>query len=175
MNRLTNNKTLLFIIGVLLLTNIALALYCFAWRGHYPKAGSREKRESGMYSFLQGEIGFDSMQLKSFDSLKQAHRAGLRPYFEEMARSRDSLYHTLGNPGQPADLERLADSIGRKQAEIEKVMFRNFLHIRSLCRPDQLPRFDSLMPGLVHRLMMPQHRNGPGHSPGRNEKSPEKK
>ena len=52
-----------------------------------------------------------------------------------------------------ATLEAAAAAIGRKQALLELKLFDNFREIRAICTPAQLPRFDSLAPSLVRKMM----------------------
>ncbi|HSC37046.1 MAG TPA: periplasmic heavy metal sensor, partial [Chitinophagaceae bacterium] len=138
------NKTLVAIIAVLLLSNITMLLYFVVWKeGGKPGHGDN-KRRSPMTEFLQKDIGFSPQQLATFDSLKQRHFAALRPLGEDLGRSRDSLYLLAAkNPGDSV-LQSAADAIGRRQSALELRLFENFLQIRHLCTPEQLPRFDSL-------------------------------
>ena len=158
------NKTLVAIIAVLLLSNITMLLYFVVWKeGGKPGHGDN-KRRSPMTEFLQKDIGFSPQQLTTFDSLKQRHFAALRPLGEELGHSRDSLYLlSAKNPGDAA-LQAAADAIGRRQAALELQLFENFLQIRHLCTPEQLPRFDSLAPSLVRKMASPRRQSFPRKS-----------
>ena len=158
----SRNKILVAIIAVLLVSNISVLLYFVVLKGNGGK-GRPGGRKSPMTEFLQKEIGFTPQQLAAFDSLKQQHHASIKPLGEELSRSRDSLYLQVGDPHvTDSSLRSAADAIGRKQAQLELKLFDNFRQIRSICTPAQLPRFDSLAPALVRKMMIPPRRpSGP--------------
>lgn len=151
MNR---NKTLVTIIIVLLLSNITTVIICVAL-----KDGSRrpDKRRSPMTEFLQKEVGFTPEQLRLFDSLKQRHHTIVKPLGEDLSRSRDSLYNLMGKPATTdSAVQAAAAVIGRKQSALELQLYDNFRQIRAICTPAQLPKFDSLAPSLVRKMMFPR-------------------
>jgi len=152
----SRNKTLLAIIAVLLVSNIAVLLYFVVLKnnGRHP-----DKRRSPMTEFLQKEVGFTPGQLHLFDSLKQRHHTIIKPLGEDLSRSRDSLYNLIGKPAATdSALQAAAAVIGRKQSALELQLFDNFQQIRGICTPAQLPKFDSLAPSLVRKMMIPSRR-----------------
>lgn len=155
----SRNKILVAIIAVLLVSNIAVLLYFVVFRG----SGRRpDRRRSPMTEFLQKEVGFTPAQLARFDSLKQQHHANVRPLGDDLAQSRDSLYLLIGDTAvTDSALQAAAAAIGRKQARLELKLFDNFRQIRAICTPAQLPRFDSLAPSLVRRMVPPRRPYNP--------------
>lgn len=152
----SKNKILVAIIAVLLLSNIAMLLYFVVFKGGGRRA---DKHRSPMTEFLQKEVGFSQAQLARFDSLKQQHHANVRPLGDDLSRSRDSLYLLMADTTvTDAALQAAAEVIGRKQTALELRLFNNFRQIRAICTPAQLPRFDSLAPALVRKMMMPPRR-----------------
>ena len=151
MNR---NKTLVAIIAVLLVSNIAVLFYFVVLKD----SGRRpDKRRSPMTEFLQKEVGFTQQQLALFDSLKQKHHTAVKPLGEDLSRSRDTLYQLIGNPSvTDSALKAAAATIGRKQAMLELKLYDNFRQIRAICTQAQLPKFDSLAPSLVRKMMFPR-------------------
>ncbi len=155
-------KTLVAIIAVLLLSNVAMLVYFVALKdnGKSNSSNHGEKHKSPMTEFLQKEIGFTPAQMTVFDSLKQHHRAAVKPLFDDLSQSRDSLYLLAGAASNSDAVTTAASAIGRKQAALELRMFENFQQIRAICTPAQLPKFDSLAPTLVHKMMGPPRRQG---------------
>jgi protein CpxP len=152
----SRNKTLLAIIAVLLVSNIAVLLYFVVLKDNWRRA---EKRRSPMTEFLQKEVGFSQQQLALFDSLKRHHHEVVKPLGEDLSRSRDTLYLLIAHPAvTDSALQAAAAAIGRKQAVLELKLFDNFRQIRAICTPAQLPRFDSLAPSLVRKMMVPSRR-----------------
>jgi protein CpxP len=152
----SRNKTLVAIIAVLLVSNIAVLLYFVVLKDSWHRG---EKRKLPMTEFLQKEVGFSEQQLALFDSLKRHHHEAVKPLGEDLSRSRDTLYLLIGNPAvTDSALQAAAAVIGRKQALLELKLFANFRQIRAICTPAQLPRFDSLAPALVRKMMAPSRR-----------------
>ena len=152
----SKNKALLAIIAVLLVSNIAVLFYFVVLKNN----GRRpERRRSPMTEFLQKEVGFTPAQLSLFDSLKQQHHALIKPLGEDLSRSRDSLYGLIGKPGvTDSTLQAAAAAIGRRQSVLELRLFNNFSQIRAICTPAQLPKFDSLAPSVLRKMMFPSRR-----------------
>lgn len=160
----SRNKVLIFFIAVLLLTNIGMLFYFIGGRG--PGRGSHGDRKSGpVTSLLQNEIGFDKQQMDTFDSLKQQHRAAIKPLFDDLGKSKDSFYLFIGNPSvSDSALKSAADAIGKKQAALDLQFYQNFQSIRKICTPEQQIKFDSLMPAIASKMMQPWRKNNaPGN------------
>ncbi|RYG52602.1 MAG: hypothetical protein EOO01_06300, partial [Chitinophagaceae bacterium] len=92
--RSSTNKTLVLIIVVLVLTNIAVLGY-FLW---YKKADpvKTDKDRNGIAEPLEKEVGFSSDQLGQYKLLKDKQRELVRPMYEDMRHSKDSLFKLLG-------------------------------------------------------------------------------
>jgi Spy/CpxP family protein refolding chaperone len=156
-------KTLVAIIAVLLLSNIAMLVYFVGWKNI--GKGHGEKHKSPMAEFLQKEIGFTPQQLVIFDSLRQNHRNSVKSYFDEISKSRDSLYQLIGEAPTSDSVMRATASIGNRQAALELRLFQNLRQIRALCTPEQVAKFDSLAPSLVHKMISQSRRPGPPPRP----------
>lgn len=153
----SRNKTLVAIIAVLLVSNIAVLLYFVVLKDNGRRPDN--KRRSPMTEFLQKEVGFTQQQLAVFDSLKQKHHTAIKPLGEELSRSRDTLYQLIGKPAvTDSAVQAAAANIGRKQALLELRLYDNFRQIRAICTEAQLPKFDSLAPSLVRKMMFPSRR-----------------
>jgi protein CpxP len=157
----TRYRNLLFIVGVLLVTNIAMLVY-FVWLKE-PEKGSlrndRDRHGPGMSDFLQKELQFSKEQMAAFDTLKKQQRAAMRPLFEDLGRSKDSLYQLVGSTSEPA-VSAAAATVGKRQEALELRFFENFRAIRNICTDSQRPTFDSLAPAIIRRMMSPQRKPG---------------
>lgn len=155
----SKNKLLLFLVAILLITNMLVLWYFVNKKPGMAKAGGHGDRPGSVTNFLKNEIGFSATQMASFDSLKKEHRAATKPYFEELAKSKDSFYQLIGKETIPDSvLQATAAIIGQKQAILDMHFFQNFKSIRKLCTPEQQPKFDSLMPAVASKLMEPWRR-----------------
>ena len=159
----SRNRPLIFIIAVLLLTNIAVLGY-FLWykKPHKPSEGGGDRRP-GIETPLQKEVGFTEDQMTKYRQMREEQMKAIKPMFEDMRKAKDSLFRTMGNENaNDSVINAIADAIGQKQKEMDLRMYNHFKRIRSLCTPDQLVKYDSL----VLRMM---------RKPGKPRKEQEKK
>jgi protein CpxP len=156
----SRNRVLISLVIFLLLTNIAMLLYITAFEKHPARSNRNENRRGPVTSFLQNELGFSKLQMDMVDSLKKQHRAATKPLFDELGKSKDSFYRLLGQPNlNDSLLHAAAEQIGSKQAALDLQFFQNFTSFRKLCTTEQLPKFDSIMPNLVSKMMQPWQKN----------------
>ncbi len=152
-------RILIFLVVFLLLTNIALLLYFTAYNKPGPNHFT-EKRSPGITAFLQNDLGFSKQQMQTLDSLKEQHRALIKPLFDELGKSKDSFYQLIGKPGiSDSTLQAAANQIGKKQTALDLQFFQNFTSLRKLCTEQQLIRFDATMPTLASKMMQPWQKN----------------
>jgi len=158
----SRNRILIFLVAFLLLTNIAMLVY---FTGFDKKAGrdNRTEKRGPISSFLQNDVGFTKEQMEQLDTLKKQHRAAIRPLFDALGKSKDSFYQLIGKPGvNDSGLQAGANAIGQKQAALDLQFYQNFMSIRKLCTPEQLPKFDAAMPSMASRMMQPWQKGNPG-------------
>ena len=152
----SSNKTLLLIIVVLILTNVAVLGY-FLW---YKKADipqKTEKERNGIAEPLEKEVGFSTEQLAEYKLLKEKQRELIRPMFEDMRRSKDSLYRLLGTKDVNDSLVTNAASIiAQKQKALDLVTFSHFKRVRALCRPEQQEKYDSMILRMFRKMGRPK-------------------
>ena len=109
-------------------------------------ADKRQKNHSpnGMYTSLQNDVGFNKDQLDQYQALRKEQRDKMRPLFNELRTSKKDFYKLLYSSANSDSLVSAdADSIAQKQKTVDMHMFRYFKSIRNLCKPEQLPQFDS--------------------------------
>jgi hypothetical protein len=153
---LNNNKVLLTIIVILLITNIAMMLFCFC-RKHCGRPNERSlPPKEAMSMLLKNEVKFTSEQMKQFDSLRNDHRTEIKPLFKKMNAVKDNFYwHMRDEFVEDSLFNSGLDSIALTQKMLDRAMFFHFRKIRMLCTPEQLPVYDSLALPLIKRMMNP--------------------
>lgn len=153
----SNKRSLIFIIIFLLLTNIGVLGY-FLWDRNPPKPDKKPAPgETGISAKLKNEVGFDDQQITEYRKLKEQHWATIKPMFGEMQKAKDSLYKLLSNESISDSLiNATAEAIGQKQKAIDLQAFTHFKQIRSLCKPDQLAKYDSLVQRMIRKMGRPQ-------------------
>lgn len=152
----SKNKNLLVIIAVLLLTNIAVLGY-FLWYKKPDKNFHGGRDKNGIGEMLKNDVGFDTTQLASYKEMRENQKKILRPMFDEMRKSKDSLFKMIGKSGPEDSLVQvLTDAIAQKQKALDMQTFRYFSQIRQLCKPGQEIKYDSLVISMFSKMGKPK-------------------
>lgn len=133
-----NNKTLLIIIGVLLLSNIALLAFHFL--------PGRESRSRNPADYMIRELKLDSVQARSFHQLWETNKEKNKPLYDSMRSGKDNLFSYLKNEPQPDSLINAA--IQRVNVYDSQLLLNNYEHfkkLRAICRPEQQVKLDSII------------------------------
>jgi Spy/CpxP family protein refolding chaperone len=145
MKQFTQNKLLVLLVAILLVANLGLMLYFFAFK--HPHEPERSRPIS---DYMQKELGLNDEQAEKFKQLRDEHRAAVKPVIDEMKRLKDSLYNLLQDPDtNDSSARMIAAQIGDKQEEWEILIFHHFEKVRAICDSNQLPKLDTL----VHRMI----------------------
>jgi hypothetical protein len=157
MTYIKNNKTLVFIIAILLLSNIAL-LYFFT-RSDEPKKDTKENRggfREYMIKTLRDEVGFTDDQIARYEQLSNKHKETMKPMFEGIGMTKDSLYKLLLQDPSDSLTNHYLDMIGEKQRGIDQKIFNHFLSLRQICTTDQRPKFDTVIQRIIKKMISPR-------------------
>lgn len=147
----SRNRVLVFIIFLLLLTNILMLGY-FLYFCKKPPKKSAGKGKDNFSVVLQREVGFDESQVKKFNELQKTHWADAKAGMEHIVRIKNNIFDLTKNPHTPDSvINRLADSIGMLQKQVEINAFKHVVGTRRICRPEQQPAYDSLMKRIINR------------------------
>ena len=150
------NRNLLIIIGVLLLTNIAVLVYFLGQKK--PETSHGEGGRSSVSEMLQKEVGFNDEQTAQYKELKEKQRETIRPMYDDMRKAKDSLFRLLSYPGASDSLlNKLSDAIAQKQKAIDLQAFNHFKRVRELCTPQQQPKYDSMVLRMFSKMGRPPH------------------
>jgi protein CpxP len=158
MGNLSKTKVLIFIIIVLFLANLAMLGYFLGLGSPVKKVGERDNSRGPnvMNTVLQERVGFSEDQMKRVSELRKQHWNNMRQLFEESRKAKIDFYKNLSQ-AEVSDtlLKTAASRIGNTQVAIDLQTFRNFRDVRSLCTPEQLPRYDSLVPATIQKMWFP--------------------
>src|SRR5688572_3486851 len=97
MTYIKNNKALVFIIAVLLLSNIAMLYFYLTKKNcedNNPKKQNASRGEF-MVEKLKNEVGFSDSQIARYRELRVKHKESMKPLFEDIFYAKDSLYRLL--------------------------------------------------------------------------------
>ena len=148
MNQLSRNKILLSIIAVLLITNVAMLVLVFRMKEHHP-----HKKGPGFSERLKKEVGFTSEQMSVYEPRKKVFWDTIRKRYTDIKETKEGFYHYMYDPTVPdSTLEQKAEIIGNQQKELDLFVIKFFKEVRKLCTPEQLPKYDSLLPPIIERM-----------------------
>jgi len=149
MNRM-NNKTLVIIIAVLLVSNMALlGMYVFSGREkHEPNRGDKSPAD-----FMIRELKLNDHQAASFNTLWEATKEKNKPVFDSLRVSRENLYSNLKIEPQP---DSQIINCTKKLAEFEQQLaLNNYVHfkkVRELLDSGQKVKLDTLIQRMGKRI-----------------------
>lgn len=149
MNNIKKNRTLLFIIAVLLITNLIMVIF-------FLNINQGEPEEVKRVSFtekLKTQVGFTPEQMKAYEPRKTEFWAGIRKKFDSIKETKQNFYYQIYDPSIPDSIiEAKSLIIGEQQKDLDLQVIRYYKDVRKLCTPDQLPKFDSLIPPIIERM-----------------------
>jgi hypothetical protein len=148
MNQLSRNKVLLTIIAILLVANIVMVVLFLSMKPHV-----QEPKKLGFTEKLKNQVGFSAQQMAVFEPKKKVFWTSVRQRFDEIKKTKEDFYKYMYDPSVPDSvLQAKADVIGQQQKALDLYVIRHFKDIRTLCTPEQLPKYDSLLPPLIERM-----------------------
>ena len=143
-NKQNRSKVFLAIIGILLVANIALVSF-FLLKKDDGKREKRPDRKAMISAFLKNEIGFDTIQLKQYDTLSDRHKDSMKKMMDSLRSLKDEQIKELAAANfSDSAMNTIAVQSATSQKAMELQMFNHLKNIRLLCTPEQLPKFDSL-------------------------------
>ncbi len=147
------NKNLLIIIAVLLLTNIGVLGYFLVYKKPQEKQEQRDGRNNnGIQDMLQKDVGFSEGQLAEYKQMKDKQRETIRPMYDEMRKAKDSLFRLLKDSTVSDSVAaKAADQIANRQKLLDLQTFTYFRKVRTICTPEQLTRYDSLIQNMFSK------------------------
>lgn len=146
MSTQTKSKLYLLVIGILLITNIAMLLF-FLNKKEDSKKGNRgsNDRSAMMKEFLKNDIGFTAQQIQLYDTLSKQNKEKMKADFDAMKAAKEQQFKQLGSKGfTDSAINVIAGQAADNQKLIEAKMMNYFATVRKLCTAEQLPKFDSL-------------------------------
>ena len=159
-----NNKALIFLVIILLLSNIGLLFYFLSWKKPPGRGWGGRKGESSIVDFMKKEIGFTEDQSVQYKALHELNRDSLKILGENIRKSKTELYGLVQkNMATDSSVQNTAEQIALLQKKIELTMFYHFQKVRALCNTEQKVKLDSLVTRMNNRPPW-FRRGGPGSS-----------
>jgi Spy/CpxP family protein refolding chaperone len=150
MRNILNNKVLSWLIGVLILANIATLT--FFWIGHLKNQRNHSPKE-----FLAKSLHFSESQKNAYFELAKDHNESANKIREQIKIDKENLFQLLKT-------EQIVDSVKNNAAlkvslsiqALDMLTFEHFKKVRALCTEEQKPKFDELIQKMVNSVNNPQ-------------------
>lgn len=133
---MTKERLYLLVIGVLLMSNLLLAVVI--WRGsvtHRPEPKL----------IIKERLQLDAVQMQAYEQLIQVHRQAVRNQESRIIPARARLYQTLSSDHKTTLRDSMIHELGLMQEQTEQIHLAHFQAIQQLLRPDQRPRFNAFI------------------------------
>lgn len=125
------------VIGLLILNFLVLGFLFFNKPPHPPRM------DEGPKNIIIQKLNFNEKQIEDYKKLIEQHQATLRDIKNEIGETKQLLYQQL-NTNDTLKTNQLENKLGQLQVKIEETHFQHFLHIKKLCRPNQLKNYTEL-------------------------------
>ncbi|SEF68542.1 hypothetical protein SAMN05421847_0631 [Halpernia humi] len=95
------------------------------------------------------KLHFDKDQVQKYDSIIKIHRNLVRENEMLINQYRNNLYKELDKKQDSAKINLIIKKIGLQQENAEKINYKHFLEIKSICKPSQEKDFSELTQDLA--------------------------
>ena len=150
-NKQNRSKVFVAIIGILLVANIVLVSFLLMKKdgGNHQK---RPDKKAIISAFLKNEIGFDTVQLRQYDTLSTRHTDNIKKIMDSLKGTKEKQFKELAALNfSDSAMDVITNRSAATQKAMELRMFNHLRNIRLLCKPEQLPKFDSLFGKVLTR------------------------
>lgn len=144
----TKYKWMVFLVLILLISNMVLAFFLFF------ASDKREKKKDNPDEWamrIYNEIGLDTNQITLFKKEKDDFFNTMRPVWNENKKAKDSLYQNLAPNLSDSIVNELLEKIKTTNHFSDSFTYAHFTKLRAFCTPDQQVRFDTIIPKLINR------------------------
>ena len=134
------------------------------WFSH--KAEKKQMPGANVKDFLIKELALDEQQKKQFESLRSVHFAAVQKINKETKDLRDRFFENISKTeADSAMINSLAKEISEKEANKDQTTLYHFRQLRSILRPGQQQKFDSVIKEVLQRMGRPPGPPGRGGPP----------
>ena len=122
---------IIFLLVILNISTISMLWLNQNRRSDAPPPLRAPKHDQRTLGFLQKELDLTDAQILLYDQLRQAHKQQTRGLINDIRRLKQEMMDEIFNdePDTTKAME-LADLIGEKQAEVERITFNHFLDLK---------------------------------------------
>ena len=143
----TKYRWMVFLVLILLISNIVLAFFLFSSDKKDDKKKSREDFAMAFYK----EVGLNAQQIDTFKVLKEEYFKDMKPIWGEIRELKDSLYRNMGSLSKDSSAMSLIVIINQKNTLADQKTFQHFIKLRMKLDSAQQYRFDTSIAKIINR------------------------
>jgi Spy/CpxP family protein refolding chaperone len=148
MSTVNNNKGLLILVVLLVITNVAMLWY-------FTRPAKEEKqltRSERMAEYVKKELRFDDAQAQQYLQLRRLRDSLLAPLQADSRAAKMEMMALLQQQNVPDSVVRqAAEKVAQKQVALEVEYHNHFRRLMNICSPEQKPLMDDLLNRMVRR------------------------
>lgn len=148
-NNSRRNKMLVSLLVILLLTN-CVSLFFFL-KDNRELNKSRDEKQ---VEYMRRELGLSDEQLAQYKRLREYRDSLMAPLYDSLRESKFKMISYLRQPATSVPdsvIRQAATEISNRQQAIEVAFYQHFRRVQSICKPGQMPLFDSVLTKMVYR------------------------
>lgn len=148
-NNSRRNKMLVSLLVILLLTN-CVSLFFFL-KDNRELNKSRDEKQ---VEYMRRELGLSDEQLAEYKRLREYRDSLMAPLYDSLRESKFKMISYLRQPATSVPdsvIRQAATEISNRQQAIEVAFYQHFRRVQSICKPAQMPLFDSVLTKMVYR------------------------
>ena len=150
MKNILNNKIVLWLIGLLILGNIATLT--FFWIGHL-----KNQRDNSPKEFLVKKLNFTDSQKNEYFKLAMEHNESAKIIREQIKLDKENLFQLLKSDNISDSMRNeLVFKVSKSIQSLDILTFEHFKKVRTICTDEQKPKFDELIQKMVNSVNNPQ-------------------
>lgn len=149
-------KLLTIAVIILLLCNIGLMIFMHSMK-------SPHRNHDGPKKHIMEVLQLNDTQANQFEELIKQHQANIKTEENTMSDLKGQLYSGLVNEMNVEQHDSLVNELGKIQSGIERIHYKHFEDIRSLCNEEQQKNFNTLANELSTLFSNKMHSPEPAH------------
>ncbi|MGB0390665.1 MAG: hypothetical protein ACPGD5_03790 [Salibacteraceae bacterium] len=153
---MSKTKILTILVGVLILINGLLIGWIVLGSTHSHKR--HDKMHSGPKQMIIDRLEFSEEQVKLYESSINKHRKDVRELEYKIRLKKNELYSGL-NSKSSINSEAVTSELSLLISQMENVHYAHFNEIKSICKGNQIGKFDELTKELARLFTPPRKKH----------------
>lgn len=147
------NKFLVILVLLLLVTNAGMLWYFMSNDcDNHDKKEEKLSRNDKQVAYMVKELGLDSVQKAEYIALRVRRDSALRPLNDNLREAKLRLMDYLKESNVSDSVVAAATAqIAARQQPIELEFYKHFGRVRSICKPEQVAKYDSMLVHFVNK------------------------